>query len=69
MLFRSKGDIIVVPGKVLSQGELDKEIKICAMKFSEKAKEKLLNVGVKPLSILEEIKLNPSGEGIKILEK
>ncbi|MBU2562285.1 MAG: 50S ribosomal protein L18e [Nanoarchaeota archaeon] len=63
-----EGEIIVIPGKVLSQGEIDKKIKIVAFNFSEKAKEKLLKSSVKVLSILEEIKKNPEAKGVKFLE-
>ncbi len=59
---------IVIPGKVLSQGDVNKKIKVIALSFSEKAKEKLLNSGCEVSSILEEIKSNPSAEGIKILK-
>ena len=62
------GDKIVIPGKVLSQGEIGKKIKISALNFSEKAKEKLLKAGCEVNSILEEIKSNPSAEGIKIIK-
>ena len=62
------GEIIVVPGKVLSQGELKKKIKISALSFSEKAKEKILESKSEILSILEEIKHNPEAKGIKILK-
>lgn len=67
-------DILVIPGKVLSEGSLDKDkgdkkLKIVALGFSEKAKEKLLKSGCKVSSILEEIKLNPSGKDIKVLRK
>jgi len=61
------GEIIIVPGKVLSLGEINKKIKIAALGFSEKAKEKLLKAGCEPLNILEEIKKNPNAKGIKIL--
>lgn len=60
---------IVVPGKVLSQGELDKKIKIVALGFSEKAEEKLKKSGTETLTILEEIKKNPEAKGVKILGK
>jgi len=62
------GEKILVPGKVLSQGEIDKKIKIVALNFSEKAKTKLLKAGCEVSTILEEIKSNPSAEGIKILK-
>lgn len=60
---------VVVPGKILSQGELDKKIKIVALGFSEKAKEKLKKSGTETLIILEEIKKNPEAKGVKILKK
>jgi large subunit ribosomal protein L18e len=63
------GDIIVVPGKILSQGELDKKIKLVALAFSEKAREKLTKSKSEHLFLSEEIKKNPSAKGIKILEK
>jgi large subunit ribosomal protein L18e len=63
-----EGENVVVPGKILSQGNIDKKVKIIALSFSERAKEKLLKSGCKISSILEEIKSNPSGKGIKILK-
>ncbi len=62
-------DIVVIPGKVLSQGGVNKKIKIVALNFSGKAKEKLLQSECEILSIIEEIKKNPVGKGVKILEK
>ncbi len=61
------GENVVVPGKVLSQGEIDKKIKVIAFDFSDKAKEKLLSAKCEVISILDEIKLNPSAKGIKVL--
>lgn len=63
----SEGDIIVVPGKVLSQGEVKKKIRIAAYKFSDKAREKLLKEKAQLVTILEEIKQNPEGKGIKVV--
>jgi large subunit ribosomal protein L18e len=62
------GEIIVVPGKVLSLGDIDKKIKMVAFNFSEKAKEKLLKAGCETINIAEEIKKNPSAKGIKKLK-
>jgi len=64
----SEGDKILVPGKVLSQGEISKKIKIVALNFSEKAKEKLLSAKCEVLDIVEEIKKNPEMKDLKILE-
>jgi len=62
-----EGDIMVIPGKVLSQGELNKKIKIVALGFSESAKEKILKSKCEAIYILEEIKKNPKANGIKVL--
>ncbi|MCK5624588.1 50S ribosomal protein L18e [Candidatus Pacearchaeota archaeon] len=59
--------IVVVPGKILSQGELDKKIKVVALNFSDKAKEKLKKLGFEALTILEEVKKNPEAKGVKII--
>lgn len=61
------GDIVVVPGKVLSSGNLDKKVKVCAVNFSESAKEKLKNAKIGYFKILEEIKKNPEAKDVKIL--
>jgi len=62
-----KGDTVIIPGKVLSQGEISKKIKIVALSFSEKAREKLMKSKSDPKSILEEIKKNPDAKGVKVL--
>jgi large subunit ribosomal protein L18e len=62
------GEIVVVPGKVLSQGEIGKKIKIVALNFSKSAEEKLKNSKIRFSNIIEEIKKNPDAKGIKILK-
>ena len=61
--------VIVIPGKVLSQGEITKKCKVVAMGFSEKAREKLLKAGCEVLTLLEEIKKNPEAKGIRVFNK
>ncbi len=62
-----EGETVIVPGKVLSQGEISKKVKIVALGFSEKAKEKLLKSKMAHLSIIEEIKKNPDIKKCRIL--
>lgn len=64
-----QGEIVLVIGKVLSQGEITKKIKVVATSFSEKAKEKLLKAGCEISNIPDEIKKNPEAKGVKILNK
>ena len=61
------GDTIVIPGKVLSQGEITKKLRLCALSFSSKALEKMKKNKSEAVSILEEIKKNPKAEGVKIV--
>ena len=61
-----EGDSIIVPGKILSQGEISKKIAIIAFAFSEKAKEKLLKTKSQAVNIIDEIKKNPQAKGLKV---
>ena len=63
-----EGEIIIIPGKVLSQGKINKKLKVVALGFSERAKEKLLKTKNEVSNIIEEIKKNPKAKGIKILK-
>ena len=62
------GKTIVVPGKILSQGEMEKKCKIVAFNISGKAKEKLLKSKCEVSNILEEIQKNPEGKNLKIVK-
>jgi large subunit ribosomal protein L18e len=62
-----EGETIVVPGKVLSQGELDKKLKVVAFSFSENARKKISDSKGEAVLILDEIKKNPDFKGIKVL--
>jgi large subunit ribosomal protein L18e len=62
-----KNDTVVVPGVVLSSGELSKPVTIAAWRFSSAAKEKIKKSKGKTLTIEELVKENPKGTGVKIL--
>lgn len=62
------GDTLIIPGKVLSQGELTKKLRLCALSFSSKALEKMKKTKSEAVSILEEIRKNPKAEGVKIIQ-
>ena len=63
----SDNDVIVVPGKVLSDGELDHKVVVAAFKFSQNAKEKIVKAGGKAISINELLKENKKGSKVKII--
>ena len=57
------GEIALVPGKVLGDGDLTKKAKVAAFRFSESAKAKIKD----SLSIEELVKTNPKGKGVRII--
>lgn len=63
----NKGETIVVPGKVLSTGELEHKLTIAALTFSEKARDKITKAGGKTLSIEEMIKKHPKGTDVRVM--
>tara|TARA_Y100000310_G_scaffold159115_1_gene158616 strand:+ start:34713 stop:35060 length:348 start_codon:yes stop_codon:yes gene_type:complete len=66
--FAREGETIIVPGKVLSVGELNKKVDVAAFQFSEGAREKILGAQGKVLTIAELFKSNPDGKKVRILK-
>ena len=62
-----ENETALIPGKVLSSGNLTEKVDIAAWSFSEKSKEKIKKAGGKHMSIEELVKNNPKGEDIRIL--
>lgn len=63
----SKGDVVVVPGKVIGSGRLSHNVDVAAFKFTEGAREEITKAGGRVLTIEELIKENSTGSGVKIL--
>ncbi len=61
------GDVIVVPGKVLGAGSLNKKLTVAAFRFSDSAKKAIEEAGGKNLSIMDLVKENPEGSGVRIM--
>ncbi|MDP3966087.1 MAG: 50S ribosomal protein L18e [archaeon] len=59
---------VVVCGKVLSGGDAPKKLKVVALSFSEKAKEKLLKAGCEVKKLSEEIEKNKDAKEVKIIK-
>lgn len=62
------GETVLFPGKILSEGEMTKKIKIIALNFSKRAEEKLKNFKCETVLIEDELNKNPEAKGIKILK-
>ena len=62
-----ENEIIVVPGKILGEGDLNHKITLAAFAFSESARNKLISKKIKIQSIEELLETNPTGSNIKII--
>lgn len=65
--FAKQKETIVVPGVVLGEGDLKKDVTVAAFRFSGNAKEKIEKSGGRCLSIEELHEKNPKGKGIRIM--
>lgn len=65
--YTQKNEMVAVPGKVLSAGEIGHPISVAAFAFSEKAKEKIKTARGKCLSLSDLVKKNPKGSKVKII--
>ncbi|MBT4576811.1 50S ribosomal protein L18e [Candidatus Woesearchaeota archaeon] len=61
--YSNDGETIIVPGKVLSMGNLTKQVKVAAWAFSEEAKTKIKD----SITIEQLMKDNPKGSKVKII--
>lgn len=61
--FTKKGDLVIVPGKVLGTGDLNHDLTVAAWQFSSSAKEKIKNI----ITIRDLMKKQPKGKGVRIL--
>jgi large subunit ribosomal protein L18e len=66
-LNKLKENKILVVGKVLGKGEIERKISVFALSFSESALEKLKKKGCEIKTIKQEIEKNKKLEGIKII--
>jgi large subunit ribosomal protein L18e len=65
--YTTDGDFVVVAGKVLGAGSINKKVTVAAYHFSESAKKKIAEAGGKGITIMELVKMKPNGTGIKIM--
>jgi large subunit ribosomal protein L18e len=61
-----QGDVVVVPGKVLGDGELDHSVTVAALGFSESAHVKLTASKATMTTIHELLKKDPKGKTVRI---
>ena len=60
-------ETVVIPGKVLSSGYLDKKLTIAAWQFSAAALAKIKDSKSTPIGLQELMKKNPKGQKVRII--
>ena len=61
-------DTVLVPTKVLGEGNITKKVTVAAFKFSQEAENKITAAGGKCLTIDELMAENPKGSNVKIIK-
>jgi large subunit ribosomal protein L18e len=62
-----EGDVVLIPGKLLSEGEIKHKITVAAWRVSKAAAAKLEKAGCKLESINKLVEKNAKGKGVKLL--
>jgi large subunit ribosomal protein L18e len=65
--YTNEKETALIPGKVLSTGNLTKKVTIAAWQFSDRSEEKIKKAGGKTTTIKDLMKNNPKGKNIRIL--
>ena len=65
--YAREGEMVLVPGKVLSLGEMRKKVDVAAFNFSAEAKKKIEQANGKIMTIKELLEQNPEGKKVRIL--
>ena len=61
------GEILLVPGKVLGDGELTKKLTVAAASYSDEARRKLAASGGSAFTIEELAKKHPDAKNVRII--
>jgi large subunit ribosomal protein L18e len=65
--YAKDNETVIVPGKVLAAGSLNKKVTIAAWQFSDQALVKIKDSKSTSMSIEELMKKNPKGQKVRIL--
>ncbi len=65
--YAREGEIVVVQGKVLGAGKLEKKVTVAALGFSKQALIKIKEAGGEAMTIQDLLERNPRGSGARII--
>lgn len=65
--YTKENDVVLIPGKLLGNGELSHKLTVAAFTASQNAREKIKQSGSKYMLISELMQKKPDGSGIHII--
>ncbi|MFC7165639.1 50S ribosomal protein L18e [Halospeciosus flavus] len=65
--YANENETVVVPGKVLGSGALDKSVTIAAVDFSGSAKTKIEHADGEAVELEQAIENNPEGTNVRVI--
>ncbi len=65
--YADEDEIVVVPGKLLGAGEIEKKVTVAAYRASVQARDKIEKAGGRSMSIEELVAQNPKGSKVRIM--
>ena len=65
--YAKKDEVILVPGRLLGSGNIDKSVTVASFHSSETARRKITDSGGVILTIEELMNKNPKGSGVRIM--
>ncbi len=65
--YASENETIVIAGKILGAGDIDKKVTIAAYRSSDSAKKKIESAGGRVISLTDLVKENPKGSNVRIM--
>ncbi len=65
--YAKENEVVIIPGKVLASGDLDKAVHVAAYQYSAEARAKIENAKGKAFTLLELMEKNPKAKDVRIL--
>jgi large subunit ribosomal protein L18e len=65
--YANDGDVVIVPGKVLAAGSINKKLTVAAYSFSDKAAQAIVDAGGQRMTIMQLVEERPDGKNVRIM--
>ncbi len=65
-MYAKEGETVLIPGKVLGTGDINRKLTVAAFSFSKSAVEKIKNAKGNVMTINELMQKNPKGKDVRL---